>query len=485
MHMQKGSWHSSLKKYAQLVFLVLMLLLGWVFVSIFRLIKGGEWSQGRQVAFDKNNLLGVTSAHADIPPPVGSTPFLAAWNGKEYKIENDFLFGKPRSHFPDFAEGRRNYEAGWVSPDLYKIQNAFQKRNGKLAFQIQENEPEESFINGLTLLRAVHPVKSEIMVDSDYAKFYAFDKENFLRSFIKPVSVKSKDGENVSYLANSDNLYGTPSRELPLDERDYVDVAFSGISSGKKYFLVTKSHYRDWMMGENPSLLTWVQFYVKSFAQSPILSKTFMASSLLFIPWLHKKGLIAPLVMLGGGGSAGSGGSTAGCCLPAFFRDSYGQYRQFTTIEPRTWQSSAEMKEIPQEAVSDSGELSLRILATKRHRLDFVGLVRNPEETPYQMETLSVKEAKHNRLQEDVTALLRYRAGSYLHTIPGDTVDIEFELPKSTTPRNMRETYLLRSSGFYTYLSPESKKIAGDWEQKLSNEARERLVLVRSKNNVA
>lgn len=477
----------SIRKSAQVALLVLILLLGWALFSIIRLIKGEEWSRGKQAEFEKNNILGVTPARADAPgggDPGGSasTPFLAAWNGNEYKIENDFLFGKPRSYFSDFGDGKRSYEAGWVSPDLYKIQSAFQPREGKLTFQIQEIEPEESFINGMTLLRVTHPAKSEVVVNSDYGKFYVLDKKKFLGNFIGPASVKSKNGEDVSYLADNNNLHNVPAIELTLSENDYVDAIFAGIASGGKYFLVTKSHYRDWVMGENPSLLSRAQFWARSFAGSRMLSKAIVASSLLFAPWLHKNGLLVPFIMLGGGGSAGSSAGSTSCCLPISFKNSSGQYRQFTTIEPRGWRSSVEMTEIPQEAISGSGDLHLRVSATKRHRLDFVGLARNPEELPYQMEALGINRAWHNRLREDVAALLQYRAGNYLHTIPGDTVDVEFERPKSGTPRGTKETYLLRSAGFYIYLSPESKKIAGNWDEKLSDEAKERLSFIKERN---
>jgi len=486
--MRKNAFFSSFTKSIRLALLVLILLLGWALFSVTRLIKGEVWSRNKLVEFEKNNLFGATPVYADAP--VSSTPFLAVWTGKEYKIENDFLFGKPHSYFSDFTEGKRNYESGWISPDLLKVQSIFQKKEGKLAFQIQEIEPEESFVNGMTLLNVIHPVDSEVVVDSDYGKFYVLNKKRFLRSFVAPVSIKNKNSEDVSYLANNDNLYRVPTRELPLEENDYIDIAFSGLTSDEKYFLTTKSYYRDWVMGENSSLLMRAQFLTKSLVESGILSKAVLASLLAFVPWLHQNELLIPFIMLGGGCSTGSTGGSAGCsgsgsppkCLPIYFKDSYGGYRQFVTIEPRAWRSSSEMTEIPREAISGSGDLHLRVSATKRHRLDFVGLAGKLKEMPYRTETLGIKRAWHHRLQGDVTALLRYRPGRYLHTIPGDTVDVEFEQSKGDMSPDMKETHLLRSAGFYTYLSPESKKIAGDWKKKLSGEAKERLSFIEERS---
>lgn len=73
---------------------------------------------------------------------LSSTPFLYTWDGANYKIENDFLFGKPKNTFSDFEEGKHVYESSSIEGDLYRIKNKFEKKDNKINFQIKEIEPE-------------------------------------------------------------------------------------------------------------------------------------------------------------------------------------------------------------------------------------------------------------------------------------------------------------------------------------------------------
>ncbi|KKT79335.1 MAG: hypothetical protein UW75_C0016G0001, partial [Parcubacteria group bacterium GW2011_GWF2_44_8] len=87
----------------------------------------------------------------------GSTPFLSVWDGKRYKFENDILFGKPTSRFDTKALGQSVYEKGGVVGDIYKIQNTVVPKGGYLSFQIREIEPEESYVDYLSLVKVAHP----------------------------------------------------------------------------------------------------------------------------------------------------------------------------------------------------------------------------------------------------------------------------------------------------------------------------------------
>ena len=72
---------------------------------------------------------------------------------KKYKLENDILFGRPKSYWPTYETAKAMYEDGRVGSDLYKITSPIKPHNGKLLFQIQEIEPEESFFKFLRLKR--------------------------------------------------------------------------------------------------------------------------------------------------------------------------------------------------------------------------------------------------------------------------------------------------------------------------------------------
>lgn len=472
----------------QIALLVVALLSGWALFSILRLVKG-EWVRDKRFGFERSNILGVDTARANIPEAAqvgsstsaSSTPFFALWDGGRYAIENDFMFGKPRGYFFDYAEGRRNYEAGWIAPDLYKIQNPFAKKDGALMFQIQEIEPEESFINGMTLLRVVHPASSDVIVEANHDTFYVLNAKKFERGFVRPVSAASGTGRDASHLGDPENLYDANAREFTLPAHEYIDVRFGGLKPGERYSLVMRSYYRDWVMGEDTSALARARSITRSLLDSGIASRVGAASFALFASWLDRKGAsVLPFVVLGGGGSGGgSSSSSSACCLPVSFKDSRGRYRHCAIFEPRAWKYSTEIAALPPETVTREGDLAVRITATKRHQISFIGVLRNEENESYTAESLEVTRAWHRRAGRDAADCLRYETDRYLHTIPGDVVDVAFEEPRLPMRRGMRETYLLRSAGFYTRLSPDGKKMAGRWEDALSAEARERLVLIR------
>lgn len=479
------------KKNVFLWVLVLFLLVGWIIASVFRLVFGETWYESQ-----KNVLIDTTTdkARADVPGSSGSTPFISVWNGTEYKLENDFLFGKPRSYFSSFFEGIREYEANRVFPDLYKIQSPLQLKDGKLTLRIQEIELEESFINGFELLHVAHPSKSEIFVDSEYRKFYAFDREALSDTFIRPLSITSTSGQDVSHITDEKNLWREPQSHEVFNKNDYIDVKFSGLVPGAKYAFAVKSNHRVWMMGEDPSILTQAKYRVASFIKSNIFTRATEASLVFLGLWLTKDHVLSLAPMMGiaigqisnknpennwGGPGSTGGTSGSGYCLPILYKTQSGEYSHVSTVEPRGWLYSSEMVELPRESVLNSGEMTLRVLSTECHHLAFVGLTKVPAEVPCKIENLKLKHAYHHRLKEVVTNSLGYQKGKYLHTIPGDVIDMEFELPRTVLGENESETYMIRAGGFYTYLSPESKKTAGNWEEGISEEAKERLEMLK------
>src|SRR3989344_1011581 len=82
---------------------------------------------------------------------------------------------------------------------------------------------------------------------------------------------------------------------------------------------------------------------------------------------------------------------------------------------------------------------------------------------------------RHNRLEKEVSDVLKSEQGEYVQTIPGDTIDLEFASPELSPSEDKRETYLIRASGFYTALRDENRVAAGNWRDKIPEEARARL----------
>lgn len=281
-------------------------------------------------------------------------------------------------------------------------------------------------------------------------------------------------------MADKNNFWKNPDREdgVFFEKNDYLNLKFDNLKPGAKYFLALKSRYRVWVMGEDPSALARARFYAGHFIRSKIVAKAATAALLIFGFWLSGKntlaGLLSPLFMLSDGGG---GGGAGGRCFPVFYRSHNGdnRYVSISTIWPRALNYNSELLELPREAVSNSGEMDLRVLATERHYVGFVGLAEDFQEVPCRTETLEPKKAYHQRLKSNVGNLLKYQTKRYLHVIPGDVVDLEFEKPESKLSAGQKETYLIRSAGFYTYLSPESKKMAGNWEERISDEAKKRL----------
>src|SRR3989344_2667956 len=102
-------------------FLVILLLFGWVFVHAMNLVKGKKTNKDIGIG----NSFGVNDAYADVPPPPGpgpgpgpSCPFVACFDGEGYKLENDILFGRPKSYWPAYETAKAMYEDGRISPDL-------------------------------------------------------------------------------------------------------------------------------------------------------------------------------------------------------------------------------------------------------------------------------------------------------------------------------------------------------------------------------
>lgn len=430
-------------------------------------------------------------ASADIPPP--STPFIAIWNGIKYLLENDFMFGRPRSYFASYVEGKREYESDRVFPDLYKLQTRPQLKDGKLAMQIQEIEPEESFINGFELMKVTHPLNTTVLVDSEYRKFHILDNEITSQAFISPKSIIGSGNNDMRGLTGIANFLTEPQTHEVFKKNDHVAIEFSNLVPGGKYNFVITSSQRLWVIGHDESVKILGNVLTKSNEL-----KMGAAVSVAALGAVGAVGGVAagnhnygsPATALtpepvwsgpgssGGTCSCGSGGGDGGVntkCLQVSYKNESGQYSHVSTVEPRALSYDTEIVELPRGSVDSSGNLSIKIVSTEYHHVSFIGLLPASIDIESKVEKLELTSAIHQRLNTSVVEALMFKKGQYVHTIPGDIIDLEFSPSIATVAEGEVESYLIKAGGFYTALSDESKQLAGDWTANLSVEAKDRL----------
>ncbi len=471
---------SSIAFISKALLLIAVLIFGWMYINVTNLVKGKKAHDNNSTS--NNSLWGADSANADAPGGKGnpSTPFLAYFNGKEYKLENDILFGRPTSFNAKHETARQKYEAGLISPDLYKIAAKVAPVNGKLLFQIQEREIEESFFKWLKLRRVTHPKNTEIIVDSDYTKFYVLKRRELEDSLVLPAAITTTNGINLAArIADkrlvwrqevSDNDKDTSIR---FQKNDSVKVIFRNLKKDAAPFLVTKSWFRDWIPGYSDD---WAapNTFAALFQHSPLGNiKTAALLPIILGVWLlHKIGLgegafaVAPFIF-----------GYQSCSLVYEYKDAEGNYQQVAVSEPRAWHYNNEIIELPRESVSTNGDLRLRVTSTKRHTLGFVGITQqmgDVEEKQFMQEEVRLSRAYHHRLGQNITAELNNRGNEYIHMVTGDVVDLEFDAPDTPVGENQKATYVIQSSGFYTALRPEYKKFADDWETRRAAEDKKR-----------
>lgn len=173
-----------------------------------------------------------------------------------------------------------------------------------------------------------------------------------------------------------------------------------------------------------------------------------------------------------GGCDSGGDGGDGGCSLVV----EYWNGVSFVPLDiylPRYYQPTLNTITVPTHAIQPSGEVHLRVTATKRHKVYFAGLIAPKKHISSRTERFSVEKAFHKREGKDYTEILnKPRSGEYLHTIPGDVVDITFEVGESKILKSEQESYVLRAGGVYTAVSREARQEAGDWVSRLDPESR-------------
>lgn len=415
-----------------------------------------------------------TAEIGDIP----STPFLSVWNGKKFVHENDFLFGKPNTVFANYKVGLKNYQSG-IGGDTYLLSdNLRADENGKLRMQIRELEPEESHIDKFEIGSIDMKATEHFITDGDLENSYVFDvdaaktisgevyhhhakRDVFTKIEGTYQTLQPQEGDSVTMLSGDELIVRVPKAEL---------------SAEQDTFILVDSHFRDWTLGDQVPFSRLEKFVIQSRALSRdgviAVASVGALAAMLFLGSNNNQNSLAKLLsvpysyaeyVIGGDFTPRSLVIAAGDSLEQTY---------LQTLFPRYVQATQEVVRIPKEIIARLKDefLTIRIKATKKHKVRtafvFQGTPRVPEIT-----VLATEKVAHTISGQDYTEQLKEKNGTFLHTIPGDVLDVIVkDAPKV---EGMTRRYVLRANGFYNRMSAKTaSQIGKNWLQRLNPEDR-------------
>lgn len=413
-----------------------------------------------------------------------STPFLCVWDGKRYVFENDVLVA-PKTLRNSRAVGQREYEAGEITSDTYRIeQKLVPDADGLLRLALKEVEPEESYIDSLSLTRVVAPQDALLLSNPDHGQLQAFSRRE-VESLSGVTEVRAVLRRGSAHIALGTNPQAQEG-ELMLDPGEILEV--SGTISGEDAspFVLIRSRYRDWTAGTIAGLEVsrakllrspWsVRTAAKFAGQTTVLAAL---SGLLWFGGLTQRngdGARDAATLLGAHYSVPA--AHADAChslIVEYFAWDTVTYKQVAVVQPRHYRATLEAAALPSEAVSKTGQVRVRITATKRHAVSLASLfvADTRYEDSLQREALALVSARNEQTGEDSTPVVTQRnSGEYLHLLPSDVIELRFASGRQEVPEGYIASYALETAGFYTPLSREGRQRAGDWVPRLDAEAR-------------
>ncbi len=414
-----------------------------------------------------------------------STPFLSVWNGKKFVHENDFLFGKPNTVFANYKVGLKNYQSG-IGGDTYLLSDTLRAdENSKLKMQIRELEPEESYIDKFVIGAIDLKPTEHFVVDGNLEDSYVFDTEE----------ARSIDGELHHHHAKRNVFTKIEGAYQTLQPQEgdgitmlcgdelIVRVSKAELSIERDTFILVDSHFRDWTLGSQVPFSRLENFIIQSRALSRdgvvALAGVGALAAMLFLGTNNNQNSLAKLLSVPHSyADYVIGGDFTPRSLVIAAGDSFEQtYLQ--TLFPRYVQATQEVVRIPKEIIARLKDefLTIRIKATKKHKVQtafvFQGTPRVPEVT-----VLTAEKVAHSTSGHDYTEQLKEKNGTFLHTIPGDVLDVVVkDAPKV---EGVTRRYVLRANGFYTRMSAKTaSKIGNDWLKRLNPEDRNLLKNLR------
>lgn len=426
---------------------------------------------------------------------IASTPFVSVWNGERYRTENDVLVAH-QTWYSTAAKGREHYENGEGGSDVYPLQTTPDRSRGKIWLQLKEFEPEESFIDTFSLSRIAFPAKGTVVQNTGNSGLKIFDTEEMATcAGVSDVraGVYKRDGTTKRINTN----FESDAEELFLEAGEYIEL--DGTVTGKEertnYHVLIRSRYRDWAAGRIAALEEKVGIArgslspMQLFRSPKMFSKALVLLLAAVFTWtvgstatktttqedmdLLAKTAHASDTTSGGGLKNGGGSGSNKSLLVAYWDWEKREYVHTGTVHPRYKTATLNAVAFPKAASNSDGRVRIRITATRRHAVSLASLFGATNTYTYTETTLPLNSAQHSRTGNDHTQQLAAREHTeYVHIIPGDVLHLEFE---NTVPEedgsDMHEMFVVNVRGFYTPLSKESARVAGEWVSRLDADA--------------
>jgi len=447
-------------------------------VTNYNAVEGTEAADGLSVGsyeadFDDDGTVDATMDVRAAP----STPFLAVWNGQQYVHENDFLFGKPNTVFANYKMGVKAYEQG-IGGDTYLLSDTLRAdEKGELRMQIRELEPEESYIDKFSISALDLKENEHFVADGNLEDSYVFDttEAKVVDGVMNHYHAKQNDFTSVSSTYTTLTPKEGESVTMQTGDELVIRVPKIQLDSSKDTFVLIDSHFRDWSLGNQVPFSRLEKFMIQSVALgrsgATTLAGIALLASVAFVG-LNKadSDVLAKLLSVPHSYADYTIGSiTRSLVISA--GDSFGQtYLQ--TLFPRYVQATQEVVRIPKEIIASLKDefLTLRIKATKKHKVRAAFAFQGTALTPA-VNALSIQKVVNPKTGADYTEQIKEKNNVFLHTIPGDVMDVVIkDLPKvSGTSRR----YVLRANGFYTRMSAATAATIGkNWLERLAPEDR-------------
>lgn len=411
-----------------------------------------------------------------------STPFLCVWDGTKYVFENDVLVA-PKTLRGSRAQGEREYARGDITSDTYHIERALiPQSDGSIRLQLKEVEPEESYLDHLALTRLAYPSTAMLVSNPEHNTLYAFDRKELMGTHgvekVKATLVRAQGQTAVEVDPEK------KESEIMLEPDEYIELSGTVTTDTSNLFVLVRSRYRDWTAG----VISEFESTKREMVASPYMLLRSPRTTLKMLALLTLSGFI----WLGGMGGKHSSGTDdvrvlgqhfntpvahADAChslVVAYFNWKEHAYREVSIVQPRHYTATLEASSLPPEAVSRTGEVRVRITATKRHAVSLTSLfsAKTRYDNVVVRESLTLTSAKNVRTNEEYTAVLNERnSGAYMHIVPSDVVELAFSSARQSVPEGHITSYTFEAAGFYTPLSAEGRVLAGDWVPRLDTEA--------------
>ncbi len=131
-----------------------------------------------------------------------------------------------------------------------------------------------------------------------------------------------------------------------------------------------------------------------------------------------------------------------------FIKKTDGQWMEIDTIHPHAfWDMwAADLSSVVKETATP---LTVKLVWTKEHKLDFIGLENSPN-IPLKPEKLTLLKAMHSR-SGDVKGLLMDSDDKRTQMNKNDEILLQFSAP-AESKKGMTTSYLITAEGYYTPL---------------------------------